>query len=144
MAQRYNTVTAYVWTARNQLQDMIAPYRYTDGQIVAALNHCMDDISRIRPDIFLDLKYQRPLRKGDTDDGTPPLYSTTDIAFQSDDVTYNTAAGTLVPIPNKYSDPVHWFISGWLQLYDVADTQDQRAQGFMMKFQQHLLSTNAA
>jgi hypothetical protein len=49
-----------------------------------------------------------------------------------------------VPIPSKYTVPVQWFINGWLQFMDVADTQDQRAQGFILKFQSHLMTTAAA
>lgn len=129
--QRYLTVATYVQTARRLLQDLVLPYRYPDDLIVDSLNHAVAEISRIRADIFLDLKYQRRLRKGDIDDGLPPSYSVDDM-------------GTLVPIPSKYVDPVHWYVSGWLQIYDVTDTQDQRAQAFLQKFQQQLMTTSAA
>jgi hypothetical protein len=144
VAQFYPTVTAYVTAARAELQDGISPYRYTDQQVVAALNRAIGEAERVRPDFFLDLKYQRPLRKGDTDDGAPPLYSTNDIAFQSDGVTYNPTAGTVVPIPQKYFGTFQWYITGWLQFFDMADTQDQRAQAFMAKFQGQLMTTTAA
>ena len=145
MAQFYSTVTGYVWQARNQLQDMVGPpYRYTDDQIVGSLNHALAEMGRIRPDIFLDLKYQRPLRKGDLDEGMPNLYNTNDIAFLPDGVTYDTGNGTKVPVPVKYISPVQWFVSGYLQLYDVADTQDARGQAFITKFQTQLLTLTAA
>jgi hypothetical protein len=144
MAQRYSTVTAFVVAVRNELQDLIAPYRYTDQQAVAALNRSMLEISRVRPDLFLDLKYQRPLRKGDIDDGAPPDYSTADIAFQPDGVTYIPTAGTMVPIPSKYFGPVIWYMDGFLQFFDMADTQDQRAQAFLAKFQGQLMTTSVA
>ena len=145
MAQYYRTVTAYVAAARNQLQDLVGPpYRYSDSQIVGALDHAIADLGRVRPDVFLDLKYQHPLRKGDLDEGLPQPYTTADIAFLSDGVSYDTANGTLVPVPAKYVTPVNWYVAGWLQLYDVADATDARGQAFLTKFQQQLTSLTAA
>ena len=124
-------VSDYVSTTRLALQDLIAPYRYTDDSIVGALNAAMFEISRIRPDLFLDLKYQRPIQKGDINAGIPALFVST---TQTD----------TVPIPSKYRQPVQWYMEGLLQLLDVTDTQDQRAQAFLAKFQQQLLSVSAA
>lgn len=143
MAQWYPSVTHYVLLARLELQDEIAPYRYTDSIIVRALNTAMAELGRIRPDMFLDLKYQRPLAKGDTGDGVPGYFTTADIALDSDG-NYAESQGTPVPIPVKYMTPVEWFIYGWCQFLDVTDTQDQRAQAFLAKFQQQLLTVNAA
>ena len=143
MAQRYRTATAYVSVARLGLQDAVLPYRYPDSTLLTALNIGLSEMGRIRPDIFLDLKYQRPLRKGDTDDGSPPGYNTADIVVNSDG-SYNTAKGTLVPVPAKYDSALDWFINGWTQFLDVTDTQDARAQGFMAKFQAHLTTLSAA
>jgi hypothetical protein len=142
MAQRYATITAYVAQARGLLQDAIEPYRYTDDQVIDAFNVAMDEIARIRPDIFLDLKYQRPLRVGDTGDGMPPAYTTADISVTGG--VYDITKGTVAPIPTKYFMPVNWYIYGWLQFHDVADTQDQRAQAFIQKFQSQLMTVSAA
>jgi hypothetical protein len=143
MAQRYRTVSDYLAIARLNLQDAVSPYRHDDNTILSALNIGMGEISRIRPDIFLDLKYQRPLRKGDTDDGLPGAYTPTDVATNPDG-TYLLGKGTLVPVPSKYVSTVDWFITGWIQFLDVTDTQDARAQGFLAKFQSHLTTLSAA
>lgn len=143
MAQSYADVTHYVVVARLQLQDEIAPYRYTDQILVRALNHALSELGRIRPDMFLDLKYMRPLRRGDIEDGFPAIYSTGDIGVDNSG-NYLEGKGTLVPIPARYVPPVEYFINGWVQLVDVTDTQDQRAQGFLSKFQQQVLTVNAA
>lgn len=143
MAQYYADVTHYVIVARLQLQDEIAPYRYTDQTLVRALNHAITELGRIRPDIFLNLKYTRPLRKGDIDDGFPSIYTQADIAVDGSG-NYSEGKGSLVPIPAWYIAPVEYFINGWVQLVDVTDTQDQRAQAFLMKFQQQVLTVNAA
>jgi hypothetical protein len=131
MAQTYIPVEEYIVMARSLLQDMVAPYRYADTDIVSALNIALSEMGRIRPDIFLDLKYQSPLVKGDIGDGVPPSFVATDTT-------------SMVPVPGKYVTTLYWFTTGWLQMFDMADTQDQRAQGFMAKFQQHLLMLNAA
>lgn len=143
MAQWYPDVTHYVIVARLELQDMIEPYRYPDSVVVRALNTAMAELGRIRPDVLLDLKYQRPLKKGDTGDGVPMYYTTADIGFDTNQ-NYAEGKGTLVPVPVKYMTPVEWFVNGWCQFLDVTDTQDQRAQAFLAKFQQQLLTVNAA
>jgi hypothetical protein len=127
----YFQVVDFINAARTALQDLISPYRYTDDMIVQALNSAMYEISRIRPDIFLDLKYQRPLRKGDISDGIPNIF-------------VSTRTTDMVPIPSKYRLPVQWYMEGLLQLTDVTDTQDQRAQAFLAKFQQQLMTLSAA
>jgi hypothetical protein len=143
MAQRYRTVSEYLAIARLGLQDAVSPYRYPDTTLLGALNIGLSEMGRIRPDVFLDLKYQRPLRKGDTDDGSPPVYTPDDVAVNPDG-TYSLGKGTLVPVPGKYVSSLDWFINGWSQFLDVTDTQDARAQGFMAKFQSHLTTLTAA
>lgn len=130
MAQYYRTVTDYINVARLNLQDAVSPYRYPDSTLLLALNIGLGEMSRVRPDMFLDLKYQRPLRKGDIDEGMPQAYTVVDNA--------------LVPVPSKYMSSLDWFINGWAQFLDVTDTQDQRAQGFLQKFQTHLTTLTAA
>jgi hypothetical protein len=141
--QRYRTVTDYLGVARLGLQDAVSPYRYPDTTLLIALNIGLGEMGRIRPDIFLDLKYQRPLRKGDTDDANPPQYTTADVATDTNG-NYILGKGTLVPVPNKYMASLDWFVNGWAQFLDVTDTQDARAQGFMAKFQSHLTTLSAA
>jgi hypothetical protein len=141
--QRYRTVTDYLSVARLGLQDAVSPYRYPDATLLIALNIGLGEMGRVRPDIFLDLKYQRPLRKGDTDEGNPPQYTPADVATNPDG-SYILGKGTLVPVPNKYMSALDWFVNGWSQFLDVTDTQDARAQGFMAKFQSHLTTLSAA
>ena len=144
MAQIYSSIGAFVYAARLRLQDIISPFRYPDSAVVAAFNNAISDAQRIRPDIFLDLKYQRPLTKGDISDGFPnSYYGISDLVYQADGVTVNPLQGTVVPIPSKITEAMVWYMAGQLQLYDVNDTQDQRAQAFFTKFQQELLSVAA-
>lgn len=143
MPQLYSTVGAYVYSTRLRLQDLIYPFRYADNVIIGSLNSALFDVQRIRPDIFLDLKYQQPLVRGDIGDGSPDeFYSLTDVVYQVPPNNYlvDPTQGTYIAIPSKFSEPIVWYMAGQLQLFDVNDTTDQRAQAFMTKFQQELLS----
>lgn len=141
--QQYRTVTGYVYVARKALQDLVPPYRYDDDTLILLMNIGIGEMQRIRSDIFLDLKYVRPLRKGDIDDGLPQPYTVSDLAVNPDG-TYNRGSGTQVPIPTKYAGALDWFMAGAAQFFDVTDTQDQRANAFLQKFQTHLTTLTAA
>ncbi|HWI69134.1 MAG TPA: hypothetical protein VNS88_12275 [Nitrospiraceae bacterium] len=143
MPQTYVDVTHYVFMARLELQDLIPPYRYADNTLIRALNRGIAELSRLRPDILLDLKYQSPIRKGDIGDGIPGGYTTADIGYDTAG-NYVEGTGTAVPIPSKYVSTLEWFMPGWLQFLDVTDTQDQRAAGFLAKFHAHLISLTGA
>lgn len=143
MAQLYNTVTAYVVSIRNRMQDRVAPYRYTDDQIVDALNVALEETQRIRPDIFLDLKYQQKIQSNDLDDGfISGYYTNSDIAFDGSD-NYVPSDGTLVPIPSRYNDPILWYMGGHLQLLDVDDTEDQRGVAFVSTFTKRMTTPSS-
>jgi len=127
----YHSVNDYYGATRSLLQDLVGPpYRYPDQDVINALNNACAEISRVRPDMFLDLKYQTRLLKGDLRDGVPGL-------FQVSDITASPAV--IVPIPSNYFVPVQWYMSGFLQLYDVADTQDQRGAAFLERFKGQIL-----
>ena len=138
MAQLYNTVTAYVVSARNRMQDRVAPYRYTDDQIIDALNVAMEETQRLRPDIFLDLKYQQKIQPNDIDDGfISSYYTSNDITFDGSN-NYDPTNGPLVPIPSRYNDPIIWYIGAHLQFLDIDDTEDTRGIAFLSKFMQRM------
>lgn len=123
----YRQVSDYITAVRNLLQDKVSPFRYTDQDCVDALNDCMGEISRIRPDIFLDLKYQNTLGNGDIRDGVPQLYLA-------------TAQTETVAVPSNYYMAVIWHMTGFLQLYDVSDTQDTRGAAFIERAKTMFLS----
>ena len=121
---QYFPVSQYISDTRSFLQDLIGPpYRYSDDDIVTALNTAVGEISRVRPDIFLETKYQQPLPKRSAypEDLVPGLYTSTD----------ETA---IVSVPRTYFQPMIWYMAGLLQFWDVEDTQDIRAQSFHQKF----------
>ena len=131
---------------RYRLQDLIWPYRYADTSVIGSLNSAVFSVKQIRPDIFLDLKYQQSIRKGDIGDGSPTtLFSLNDIVYLAppNDHMVDPTQGTYVAIPDKFIDSIVWYMSGQLQLFDVTDAADQRAQAFMQKFNHGLLSVAA-
>jgi len=124
----YLKVKDYIQSSREFLQDMVEPYRYSDGLLVEALNNAMFEISRVRPDIFIDFKFQQPLpRYAPITDNIPQIFS-------------SIRQNETVPIPSQLSMSVKWYISGLMQFYDVDDTQDARAAAFNQKFQGALMT----
>jgi hypothetical protein len=48
-----DSVSDYVSDCRTLLQDMIAPYRYADADLVVAFNVTILEARRLRPDLFI-------------------------------------------------------------------------------------------
>lgn len=132
MAGIYLPQSWYFDRARNMLQDEIEPYRYTDDVLGYCFNYCLREITRLRPDMLMDLKYQAPLMKGDLGTGSE------NFTFLN---SYPTAdQDTLAPIPAMYQQAILWGATAVAQFMDVTDTQDQRAQAFLSKFGTHLMT----
>lgn len=92
-------------------------YRYSDDSILLALNQGMMDLYRMRPDIFLALKFVIP--------------------------TYNTAdLGALIGIEQQYISPMVFYVVGLIQARDDEQTQDQRAAQFLQTFKGAVLTVS--
>ncbi|WP_454627779.1 hypothetical protein [Bradyrhizobium cenepequi] len=107
------TVADYVREARTLLQDQIPTYRYTDDELLSALNLGITTARKLRPDLFL----------GAT--SLPYFTAVDDTAFAMDDM---------------YRMPFIYFMVGHAQLRDEEDTQDSRASAFLGKFTAQLIS----
>lgn len=109
-----STVADYLNDARVLLQDTGTPARYSDDELVAALNVSMFEAKRIRPDLFIGI--------------TIPTYTTAD-----------TSAA--VEAVNEIYRLAHLdFIVGRAQLRDDEATTDQRATAFLLMFETKLKS----
>jgi len=119
----------YMTEARTLLQDLVGPpYRYTDDTILMGLNGAMNEIARLRPDLFADMKYQTRMNPNAViTDNIPPTYTTANV-------------GSVVPIPPQYKQAVVFYIAGLSQLLDTEDTTDVRATGFMTLFKASMTS----
>lgn len=105
------TVADYLAKARTLLQDEIAPYRYSDNDLVDSLNQGIQESRRVRPDMWLGLKRSESLPSYDA--ATPT---------------------TVVAIDPLYRMAFVYYMTGQAQLTDQEDTDDQRAMAFLGKF----------
>lgn len=104
------TVNDYTTQARVLLQDTVAPYRYEDSELLAALNIAMLEIRRLRSDLFL------------TDLTAPAIPN------------FTAVDTTSVGVDEQYRLAVLYFVCGYAQLRDDEATQDARAGAFLTKF----------
>ena len=102
------TVADYLRESRILLQDFVEPYRYPDAALLRALNMGFQEVRRLRPDLL-----RRYLRTA------LPVY---------DDIHAS------VEMEEQYRLPLVWFITGYAQLCDDEEVQDQRAAGFVAMF----------
>lgn len=113
------TVANYISEARFLMQDLVVPYRYSDAQIVSALNIAVNEAFRVRPDLY-QAYYETVL----------PSYS---------------AASPLVvvDVDRSYRMAFLYFVVGYCQLSDQEDTTDARSSQFINKFTSQLLQVMA-
>lgn len=110
-----DNVSQYIVESRTLLQDVIAPYRYSDAELLSTLNMGLMAAYRIRNDLFIGLP-----------SSSIPAYTVND----------NTA----VPMDAMYRTALVHFMTGHAQLRDEEDTQDSRATALMQAFRSELLS----
>lgn len=111
-----DTVADYVRDARVLLQDTVAEYRYSNDELVEALNLGILEIRRLRPELVRS--YFRT---------SLPTFSF-------------SAPTTAVPMDYQYRVPLLYYICGHTQLRDDENTQDARATVFLNKFIAQMLT----
>jgi hypothetical protein len=112
------TLGQYIDESRRLLQDEFAPYRYPDDDLVDALNIGMQEVRRLRADLFL------------------PMF----------ELPWTDATGTIDRAATVTMDPMYrpaliYYVVGRLQLRDDEPTVDSRAAALLQKFAQQLLTT---
>lgn len=113
-----DSVQDYVDDARTLLQDVIAPYRYTDAELVVALNITMLEARRLRPDLFLG-------------DGT-----TTNFDNPAPFTAVNTDE---VEIEHGFRPAIVYGLCAHATARDQEDVQDARTAAFMGLFRNKML-----
>lgn len=112
-----DTVADYLSSARVLLQDTDATgYRYSDAELVNALNLAFFEAYRVRPDLFLRT--------------TVPTYTA-------------TLTGAAVTFDQRYRTALLYYVAGHAQLRDDETTQDARASIFLNKFWSQMTTTQA-
>lgn len=114
-----DTVADYVRDARVLLQDTIADYRYSDSELVEALNLGLLEMRRLRPELVRS------------------YFSSSIPTFSS------TAMTAAVPVDYQYRVALLYYICGQAQLRDDESTQDARATVFLNKFVAQMLTIQA-
>ena len=103
--ERLDSVESYVREVRTLLLDRRKPYRYSDSEILTALNTSLAEARRLRADLFV-------YREGNH-------------------VPYFTAvSGEVVPIETQFRLAFVYGIAGHVLERDDEDVQDQRANAF--------------
>lgn len=113
-----DTVQNYVDAARVLLQDTVATYRYSDLDLVSAMNMGILEARRLRPDLFLGRF------------SAIPSYSS------------GTMSASVV-FDNQYRVSLVYYMCGQAQLRDEEATQDGRAAVFLNKFLAQLQTIQA-
>ena len=116
MAKTYQTA---IDEAREILQDVDEPYRYTDTILLNILNRALQELGRIRPDAFWSTF--------STDDIVVPEVTTLDLS-------------TTFPLPMQFYLPVVSFLVAWAEVLDDEFTQDGRAGMLLQQFKTQVLS----
>ena len=110
-----DVVADYVKEARTLLQDSVAPYRYSDPELIAELNLAIFEARRVRPDLFLSYRGKNPY----------PTF---------------TALTDAVPFEDVYRVALTYYMVGKATLRDEEDTDDKRGLGMVQKFTAQLIS----
>jgi hypothetical protein len=113
------TVQDYVTQARVLLLDEIEPYRYTDVQLIDALNMAIEEARRLRPDLFTTF-FRTSL----------PDFTTSDLSDP-------------VPVDAMYRKAFLHYIVGHSHLRDEENTQDSRAAAMLNSFVAKLTTIQA-
>lgn len=108
-------VSDYVADARTQLQDTIAPYRYSDASMLVALNVTMLEASRLRPDLFIWNNYGGQVQSFEAVDDTP------------------------VDMEVQFRLAILHGVIGHALKRDQEDVQDSRASSYLAMFTQGLV-----
>lgn len=117
--QQLQTVGDFMDQVRTLLQDVdnsaSSGYRYSDDSIILCLNQGMIDLYRMRPDIFMDLKFVIPV--------------------------YNVSSpDAVIGIEMQYISPLIFYVVGLVQARDDEQTQDSRASAFLQTFKGAVLT----
>ena len=107
------SVMDYVNDARTILLDTTVPPRYSDDDMLVALNVTLLEARRLRPDLFVYKHYNRV-----------PMYS--------------AVSGEVVPIEPQFRLPMVYGIVAHAMLRDEEDVPIDRANSFLQKFQSML------
>lgn len=126
MARSYQEL---IGEARDLLQDSASPQRYLDQFLVDQLNRALQDLGRIRPDVFYDLFDANDLNIPDVIISASPVAGTTEVTWSDD-----------VQIERQFYTPLVVYVVGSSEITDDEYTLDNRAGLLLNQFRMSVLS----
>jgi hypothetical protein len=122
------TLDDLVGEIRLMLKDRREPYRYSQADVIEAVNSALREVKRLRPDAFLTCCVD-----GTDGGGTiaMPDYTPADLGL--------TPTPTAFPIDENFYLAVVFHVVGKLQLGDDEFAVDNRAMTLLAAFRQNLL-----
>jgi hypothetical protein len=114
MQSPLNTVSSLIADVRTLLLDKVQPYRYTDPELLTALNTALMEARRLRADLFVT-------RWGN------------DVPF------YGAISGEQFCVEPQFRLGFVFGVCAHALLRDDEDVQDARANGFLSKFHDILI-----
>ena len=112
-APALEAVEDYITDARVLLLDTVLPYRYDDGSLLVSLNTMLQQMRRLRPDLFV---------------------------YTGDDLpAYTAVDDTVVPLEKQFRLALVYGMTSHALARDQEDVQDARATSFMGLFETMLL-----
>jgi hypothetical protein len=114
-----NGVGDYITDIRVILQDLIPTYRYSDAQLIVALNLTFLDGRRLRPDLFISESWE-----------PYPTWTTNDIALN-----------TVIPMEDIFRQAFVFGASAHAVARDQEDIQDEKSVSLSNVFNSILLGT---
>ena len=111
-----DTVEKLISESRVLLQDTAAPHRYSEQDLIQALNIAVLEARRLRPELFLNVFTSLP---------------------------FYTAGADAFAIDPMYRPSFVYYMVGRMQLRDNEETQDARATVLMNKFVAQMLTIQA-
>jgi hypothetical protein len=118
MPNELDSVESYIQDARTILLDRTPPYRYSDDTLLVALNTTLLEARRLRPDMFV-------------------------YKFGDRMPSYWAVSGEHVPIEFQLRLPIVYGLVAHAMLRDEEDVPIERANAFLMKFQNMLTNIYA-
>jgi hypothetical protein len=112
-----DTVADYITEARALLQDARTPYRYSDGEIAAAIGLGLYEARRLRPELFTA--------------GVVPS------------ITSATTTGTAVAMDVQYRMSLLYYVVGHISMRDEEEGSDSRGAGYKRMFLAQMLTIAA-
>lgn len=130
------TIDNCIAEVRQVLNDMQAPYRYSDAWMISILNTALREVYRLRPDAYIG-----NFTTGVLSANLAPTYSTSDLQVING-VANPTPPTPATPFPiddRLFFGPVTFYVAGRIEINDDQFADNNRAMTLMQAFRAELV-----